>query len=353
MEIDDIGEWECADEGKWKPLTGEEIATALNDDHGADGWKHSLHSWFNYALRICTEGEAAKLPETEAAWGDLYAKGTAASLLLALLPSSLEVEIDDDGFLKGEYALPFDAQEFDREGDKVGKHNGGAGYGKSGGYSALLDVPWEYVCSKKAQATLIRIFEDYGGMAIGEGEVAEEIIPAIRRRAEYVIPPVPASLPLPEEALVKEVDRYYEHHSKQHFWGAEEKLRADMEGVPFGLMDFELRDFAFGLCVKDALASQNWEGEEEGRDLAKKWLYAQMRPVVYPEDDCPLNAPLPGESISWRRFTDSEKRRIIPAMSRIMARMGKNGFEEADYEEELRERAGMKECRMDKSPYRE
>lgn len=346
MELDDIGEWEALDEGTWKKLTAEEIATALNDAHGADGWKHSLHSWFNYALRLCVDGDKATLPKTEAAWQDLYAKGTALSLLLTLLPPSLEVETDDDGFLKGEYALPFDARDFDREGDKIGKWNGGARYEKSGGYSALLDIPWEYVCSEKTQANLIRLFEEYAGMSIAEGEVAEEIIPAIRRRELYVIPPLPIVLPFADEALVKEVDAYYEHHSKQHFWEAEGRLRKDMDGVPLGLMSFELRDFVFGLCIKDALASQNWEGEEEGRDLAERWFYAQMRQVVYPEDDCPLNILSPGESIAWRRFTDSEKRRIIPAMSRIMARMGENGLEEADYEEELRAAADMKQCRL-------
>ena len=144
------------------------------------------------------------------------------------------------------------------------------------------------------------------------------------------------------------MDGYYECRSKARFWGAQERLRDDMEGFPFGLMDFELRDFVFGICVKDALTSQAWTGEEEGRDLTEKWLYALMRPVVYPEGDCPLNICAPKEGIAWGRFMDSEKRRIIPAMSRIMARTGKNGFEEADYEEELRECAGMKECRLSK-----
>ena len=346
MEIDDFGGWEEEAGGEWKKLTAEEIVRALDQSSRADGSKHSLHSWFNYALRLCTEGDIADAPKTEAAWGSLFAKGTAVSLLLTLLPSSLEVETDEYGSLKGEYALPFDAKEFDREGDQLGKRNGRAGYEKSGGYSALLDIPWEYVCSKKAQDALLRLFEEYGGMSADEKKIAEEIIPAIRRREKYSITPVPIALPLPEEALVKEVDGYYECRSKARFWGAQERLRDDMEGVPFGLMDFELRDFVFGICVKDALASQDWTGEEEGRDLTEKWLYALMRPVVSPEDECPLNISLPEGGIAWKRFTDSEKRRIIPAMSRIMARMGKNGFEEADYEEELREGAGMKECRI-------
>lgn len=315
--------------------TAEDLVTALEQDHKCDASKHSLHAWFNYALHLAIDEDTVPAPDAERPWKDLYEKSIASSLLLTNLPERVDVVLDENGNVEGEYALPFDASELDRGGDGIGKYAFTNRYERSGGYRALLDFPWAYVADPKTQETVIRLAKTYGGMQEDEVKIAEEVIGATRRRGECQVAQIPIALPLPKKELVQRTDAYYEHHAKQRFWEAEAQVRANLEGIPFGLMNPPLRMCVLNWCIKDGLLSQNWEGEEEGKELAEEWFYQTLDPVIFPKAETRR---------SMYDFTDSEKRKMIPQIAAIMADASSQGYSAAAIEEDLREKYGMKSC---------
>ena len=316
-------------------VSAEDLATALERDHKADAAKHSLHAWFNYALHLAIDEAVVPAPDAERPWKDLYEKTIASSLLVTNLPESVGVVLDENGDVQGEYALPFDASELDCDGDSIGKALHDCDYETSGGYRALMDFPWAYVTNPKTEETMMHLATVYGHLREDEGKIAEEVISATRRRGECQVPQIPIALPLPKEELVKRTDAYYEHHAKQRFWEAEAQVRANLEGIPFGLINPCLRWHVLSWCIQDGLASQNWDDEEEGKMLASAWFWETLEPLLFPQ-----------AQQSGYAFTDSEKRKMIPQIAAIMAKNSSAGYSAAAIEEDLREKYGMKSCML-------
>ena len=340
-------DWGEDDKGGPRCIMREKLVETLENNHQADAVKHSLHSWFNFALDLVCDPVLASVPPAEGAWEWLFTKNSALAIFESLLPPDMTISVGSDGCPIGGYALPFDSKEYDTEGDRVGKQRGCTSYLNSGAYEAAMDIPWKYIQNPATRKKLI--FFASLNMQEGETQIVKEVVDAIHPiPAKVEIPPLPIALPIESRDLADEVDRFYASTSKQRFWAGEEKLREDMAGVPFGLMNFALRWYLFNVMLKSALLSQEMDEEDPERDITERWLTSQMRGVVEPEDDLEpdiIGENKDGEAIRWSRFTDSEKRRLIPAMARLMSHIAvKSCYDPVDYEEEMRNAVGMREC---------
>lgn len=340
-------DWGEDDKGGTLSIAREKLVETLENNHQADAVKHSLHSWFNFALNLVCDPVLASVPPVEGGWEWLFTKNSAVAIFECLLPPDMTISVGSDGLPIGEYALPFDSKEYDTEGDRVGKQREDASYLNSGAYKAAMDIPWKYIQNPATRKKLI--FFTSLNMQDGEREIAEEVVNAIHLiPAKVKIPPLPSALPIESRDLADEVDRFYASTSKQRFWAVKEKLREYMEGVPFGLMNFALRWHLFNAMLKDALLTQGMTQDDPEHDITERWLTSQMRSVIEPEDDLEpdiIGKNRDGEAIHWSRFTDSEKRRLIPAMARLMSHICVTScYDPEDYEEEMRAAAGMREC---------